>query len=157
MNLKSRIVPLALTAVVLFCLILGVMLIGLGKFVTVDEPAWILHASNFYLALSRRQFEKTAIDYGYGVSTLLILTLAFLFYFPGYRGIANYTDKYWRMEELFLKYHKLPLTLLVIGRFISIFVISGLLVVLFLLLELLVGLVTALVAILMIVWGTRAC
>ena len=150
MYLRNNTARLALISLGIFTSFVLLRLIGLGKFVTVDEPAWTLLASNFYLALSWRQFEKTAIDYGYGVITLWILTLAFLSYFPAYRVLGKFTDKYWQVDELLHKYHKLPLTLLVRGRLISILVIAGMLVVSFLLLDLLAGLFTALVVVLTI-------
>ena len=145
MRLHNKLPRTALIVTGLLLLILLPRLIGLGKFVTVDEPAWTLHASNFYLALSRGQFEKTGIEYGYGVLTMLILTLAFLSYFPGYRLVGRFTDKYWQVDELLHKYHKLPLTLLLRGRVISILATVALLIASFLLLDLLLGLLTALV------------
>ena len=140
---QNKTLRLTLISLALMVFIIAILSVGLGKFVTVDEPAWTLFASNFYLALSRGQFEKTAIDYG--VTTLWILTLAFLSYFPEYRALGMYTEKYWRVDELLRQYHKSPLALLLRGRLISILATAALIIVSFLLLNLLSGLLTALV------------
>jgi len=148
---RKQTLRLLIISSAIFILVLLTRLIGLGKFVTVDEPAWLLFSSNFFLALSKGQFEKTIYDYHPAVTTMWILTLAFLSYFPGYRLVARFTDKYWALDELFQEYHKLPLKVLLHGRVISIVAISGLVVAAFLLLNALAGmgvalLVTALLA-----------
>jgi 4-amino-4-deoxy-L-arabinose transferase-like glycosyltransferase len=150
MDHPRQVTRLAFISLGIFLFFILTRVIGLGKFVAVDEPAWFLFASNFFVALSKGQFENTVYDYHPAVTTLWILTLAFLSYFPGYRLVGKLTDKYWQVDALFQKYHKLPLRVLLHGRVISILALGGLLVVSFLLLNLLVGLGSALIVLGMI-------
>ena len=136
----------------LFALFIVTRGIGLGKFVTIDEPAWFLFASNFFLALARGDLAHTSYDYHPAVTTLWVLTAAYLLYFRGYRALAkDYTEKYSKVEEIFSKYHKSPLSLLVIGRWISIIAIAVLVTLAYFFLDILLGSLSALVVSLLVI------
>jgi 4-amino-4-deoxy-L-arabinose transferase-like glycosyltransferase len=96
------------------------------------------------VALSKGQFENTVYEYHPAVTTLWILTLAFLSYFPGYRLVGKLTEKYWQVDDLFRNNEKMPLRLLLHGRILSILATGALWVISFLLLNLMVGLGAAL-------------
>jgi hypothetical protein len=151
MDHPRQVPRLALISLAIFGFFVLTRLIGLGKFVTVDEPAWLLFSSNFFMALSLSQFEKTVYDYHPAVTTMWVLSLALVSYFFGYRVVGRITDKYWQVDAILRKYQKPPLQLLIRGRVISILSIGVLLVIAFLLLNLLVGLGSALMIVGMIV------
>ena len=62
---------------------------GLASFVTLDEPFWLSVGGNYYYAISHREFQNTAYEYHPAVTTMTIVTAAFLVYFPDYRGYGQ--------------------------------------------------------------------
>jgi hypothetical protein len=151
MEQRKRYTRWAILSAGLLVLILLPRCIGISKFVTVDEPAWLLFSANFFRALYRGEFAKTVYDYHPAVTTMWLFTAGFLSYFPGYLRVAQkYYEKYWEFDQLLQKYHKLPLTILVRGRLISILGIAGLLLLSFGLIDALAGMLTALAVILVI-------
>ena len=106
--------------------------IGLDRFVTVDEPAWLIYSSNFYYALGQNDLSKTVYEYHPAVTTMWIITAGFLWYFPDYRGLGQgYIDKYRKFDQIFATYDKRPLELLKRSRLISVMINSFLLLVIF--------------------------
>jgi|GEM_PF-1566635 len=53
----------ALTIIYLLALILPPRVLGADKFVTYDEPWWVISGSNYYYALTHRDFANTIYDY----------------------------------------------------------------------------------------------
>ena len=83
---RTRNTASLLILLVILLLVALPRLVGLGKFVTIDEPTWLKYSSNFYYALGQRQFERTVYDYHPAVTTMWTVTGALLSYFPEYRG-----------------------------------------------------------------------
>lgn len=111
------------------------LLVGLGKFTSIDEPFWLQESSNFYYALGQRQFENTVYGYHPAVTTMWIITLGLLAYFPEYRRLGQGYLKPGKFD-LFLPAHgKDPLQLLIVSRTIQVVVIILLLLMVFLLLR----------------------
>jgi hypothetical protein len=54
---------------ILFALIIPSHVIGIDRVVTIDEPWWVISGSNFYYALTHRDFENTIYDYHPAVTT----------------------------------------------------------------------------------------
>ena len=136
---------------VIILLITAPRLVGLGQFVTLDEPNWLKFSSNFYYALGQHQFERTVYDYHPAVTTMWMVTGALLSYFPEYRGQGQgYFVKDWQFNEFLASFGRMPLELLVRSRLISVLAITLLLVATFLLGRVLIGTEAALVATLLI-------
>ncbi|MFM8424104.1 MAG: hypothetical protein ACKOBL_02910, partial [Chloroflexota bacterium] len=57
---------------------------SIGSFVTLDEPSWLSQGANFYYALGQREFENTVYEYQPAVTTMEIISLGMLLYFPEY-------------------------------------------------------------------------
>jgi 4-amino-4-deoxy-L-arabinose transferase-like glycosyltransferase len=130
--MKSRLVQ------IIFILILGALLviprvIAIDRFATVDEPYWLTAGSDFYFALGQRAFANTVYDYHPAVTTMWIIALGMLIYFPQYRGFGQgYFDVYKDSLERFLLAHNhTPLGLLTVSRLVQTVVIVFLLFVLF--------------------------
>jgi len=144
----------AFAIIILFVLISAILLpriIELDRFVTVDEPAWLIFSSNFYYALGQRDFEKTVYDYHPGVTTMWIVTAGILTYFPQFRGQGQgYIEKYRDYDQVFAAFDKYPLELLKKSRLISILTISMLLIISYGLLRRLHGEAIAFVAIFLV-------
>src|SRR5512145_2358376 len=106
--------------------------IALDSFGTLDEPYWLSMGANFYYALGQREFQNTVYEYQPAVTTMWIVTLAMLYYFPQYRGLGQGYLEYEKgmLDPFLLEQGKSPLTLLYNARLIQVLVI----VVLFLLL-----------------------
>jgi hypothetical protein len=116
-------------------------LVGIGRFATIDEPYWLTAGSDFYYALGQRAFANTVYDYHPAVTTMWVVAVAMLAYFPQYRGLGQgYFDVYKDSLERFLLSHgHTPLGLLTMGRVIQTVTIVFLLLVLFWLLRRLLG------------------
>ncbi len=137
--------------IALVLLVSSLRFVGLAKFVTVDEPAWLIKSANFYYALGQRDFEKTVYDYKPAVTTTWITTAAFLSYFPGYRGQGQgYFTKNWEFNDFLSSFDKQPLELLRRSRLISLSINTFLLFFSFLLFRKLLGKSFAFIPILLI-------
>jgi 4-amino-4-deoxy-L-arabinose transferase-like glycosyltransferase len=130
--MKSRL------AQIIFLIIFGALLviprvISIDRFATVDEPYWLTAGSDFYFALGQRAFANTVYDYHPAVTTMWIIALGMLIYFPQYRGFGQgYFDVYKDSLERFLLAHgHTPLGLLTVSRVIQSVVIVFLLLVTF--------------------------
>lgn len=110
---------------------------GIGSFVTLDEPAWLSQGANFYYALGQREFENTVYEYQPAVTTMEIVSLAMLLYFPEYRGYGQgYLDyEKGRLDPFMIEKGYDPLVLLIFSRVIQVFVLLVLFLVLYYLLQ----------------------
>ena len=100
-------------------------LAGIGSFVTLDEPSWLSQGANFYYALGQREFENTVYEYQPAVTTMSIISLGMLLYFPEYRGFGQgYLDyEKGRLDPFMVEHGKDPLILLIYSRVIQVFVL----------------------------------
>src|SRR5512143_3877911 len=88
-------------------------LVGLGRFTSVDEPFWLRQGANFYYALGQREFQNTIYEYHPAVTTMWIIAMGMLIYFPQYRALGQGYLKPGKFD-LFLPAHgKDPLELLI--------------------------------------------
>ena len=78
-----------LFVLLLLVLIVPVRVAGIDKFATLDEPWWVISGSNYYYALTHRDFANTIYDYHPAVTTTWVVTAGMLSYFPDYRGIGQ--------------------------------------------------------------------
>ena len=106
-----------------------VHIIGLDKFVTFDEPWWVISGSNYYYALTHGDFENTIYDYHPAVTTTWVVTAGMLSYFPEYRGIGH--DEYFdvrkpKFEEFMRSQGKEALDLIRNSRLIQSVLLIGL-------------------------------
>ena len=110
---------------------------SIGSFVTLDEPSWLSQGANFYYALGQREFENTVYEYQPAVTTMEIISLGMLLYFPEYRGYGQgYLDyEKGRLDPFMYEHGKDPLMLLIYSRVIQIFVLLALFLVLYFLLQ----------------------
>jgi len=105
--------------------VLGVALIlwlprgvGLDRYATADENAWLTRSANFYRAVAHGDWADTFQRHHPGVTLTWAGTLGFLTTYPEYSAEAN-RDFGWLAEELtpFLRDHgQEPVTLLAAGR-----------------------------------------
>lgn len=139
------------TILILISAILLPRTIGLDRFVTVDEPIWLIGTANFYYALGQRDFVNTFVANHPAVPTMWIITAGFLMYFPEYRGLGQgYVWKYRDYDQIFAKFNKRPLELLKISRLIYVIINTLLLLVAFWLIRYLYGNIIAWVATLLV-------
>jgi 4-amino-4-deoxy-L-arabinose transferase-like glycosyltransferase len=138
--MKSRL------AQVIFIIVLGALLviprvIAIDRFATVDEPYWLTAGSDFYYALGQRAFANTVYDYHPAVTTMWIITIGMLIYFPQYRGFGQgYFDVYKdTLERFLLSHNHTPLGLLTVSRLVQTVIIVFLLFVIFWFLRRLLG------------------
>lgn len=78
-----------LFALLLLALTLPSRLINIDSAVNIDEPWWVISSSNFYYAVTHRDFEDTYFEYHPGVTNMWIISTAMHFYFPEYRGFGQ--------------------------------------------------------------------
>jgi hypothetical protein len=78
-----------LLAVLLVALIVPARIAGIDKFATIDEPWWVISGSNYYYALTHRDFANTIYDYHPAVTTTWVVTAGMISYFPKYRGLSQ--------------------------------------------------------------------
>lgn len=127
---------------ILFYILLTVSLFlpraaALDSFATLDEPYWLSMGSDFYYALGQREFENTVYEYQPAVTTMWIVTLAMLYYFPQYRGLGQGYLEYEKglLDPFLLEQGKSPLALFHDARLIQVLLIVGLFLVLYYLLQ----------------------
>ena len=75
--------------VLLLILITPSRLIDADRPTTVDEPWWVISGSNYYYALTNRDFANTLYDYHPAVTTTWMVTTGMVVYFPEYRGFGQ--------------------------------------------------------------------
>jgi len=110
-----------LQAFLLLVLIVPAHIIGIDKFITFDEPWWVISGSNYYYALTHGDFENTIYDYHPAVTTTWVVTAGMLSYFPEYRGLGQgYFDVRKPQFENFMREHgKEAIDLVRISRLIQ--------------------------------------
>ena len=128
-------------ALLLLVLTLPSRLINIDRAVNIDEPWWVISSSNFYYAVTHREFENTYFEYHPGVTNMWIISTAMHFYFPEYRGLGQgFFDQRKPFFEEFLRENgKETLDLVRYSRYIQAGVLAILAIIAFLLLSLLVG------------------
>lgn len=98
--------------------------------VTVDEPWWLISGSNYYYALTHRDFGNTLYDYHPAVTTTWMVASGMVTYFPEYRGFGQgYFDvRKPKFEEFLRENSKDALDLLRYSRWtqsVVIFIFAG--------------------------------
>lgn len=111
--------------IVLIILFLAPRVPKINSFVTLDEPSWLSQGANFYYALGQREFENTVYEYQPAVTTMWIIALGMLAYFPEYRGFGQgYLDyEKGRLDPFMYEHGYDPLVLLTYARLIQVLVI----------------------------------
>jgi hypothetical protein len=128
-------------ASLLLILTLAPRLSSLDSFVTLDEPFWLSVGANYYYALGQRELENTVYEYHPAVTTMSLITAAFLVDFPDYRGQGQgYFDVDKEKFDPFLIAHGHdPMRLLYLARLFQVTVIVLFALVIFQLLSVLIG------------------
>lgn len=128
-------------AILLLALTLPSRLINIDRAINIDEPFWVISSSNFYYAVTHRDFENTYFEYHPGVTNMWIISSALHFYFPEYRGYGQgfFDTRKPKFEEFMRNHDKEAIDLVRISRYIQSGVLAVLAVLAFLLLSLLVG------------------
>ena len=126
-------------------------LVGIDKFTTGDEPAWLIFSHNYLHAIDIGEFEQTAYEYHPAVTTLWSITAGILSYFPGYIHIKHgYIEKFWELDDIYAAYKKSLAIVLYRSRMINVAIVCTALLLAFFLLRKLLETRTALVAILLV-------
>jgi len=110
---------------------------ALDSFSTLDEPYWLSMGANFYYAIGQREFQNTVYEYQPAVTTMWIVTLAMLIYFPEYRGLGQGYLEFEKgaLDPFMLAHGKDPLVLLRDARLIQVLLIAALFLLLYFLLQ----------------------
>ncbi len=113
-------------AVLLLLITLLPRLVSLNSFVTTDEPFWLSVGANYYYAIGQRELENTVYEYHPAVTTMSLVTAAFLVDFPEYRGLSQgYFDVDKEKFDPFLIEHGHdPLYLLYLSRLFQVALIA---------------------------------
>jgi hypothetical protein len=74
-----------LLMLLLLALLVPARVADVDQFATIDEPWWVISGSNFYYALTHREFANTSYDYHPAVTTMWVVTAGMVSYFPEYR------------------------------------------------------------------------
>lgn len=130
----------AILTALLLALVILPRLASLRAFATLDEPFWLSVGANFYYALGQREFERTVYEYHPAVTTMWIVAVAMLAYFPEYRGLGQGyfdVDKN-KFDPFLLEHGRPPLNLLYDSRLIQLAIIVVLALIVFYLLSILI-------------------
>ena len=136
MNLRKTFLVLLLLA-----LTIAPRLSALDSFVTIDEPFWLSVGANYYYALGQRELENTVYEYHPAVTTMSVITAAFLVDFPDYRGLGQGyfdVDKE-KFDPFIVANGHDPMVLLVISRLFQVAIIILFVLIIFYLLSVLFG------------------
>lgn len=141
-----------LVVVVVILLITLPRLIGLDKFVTVDEPSWVGYGANFYYSLGQKEINEIQVNYTPGITTMILGALSIHILFPEYRGFGQ--DYLWKddlgVADILLSHGQQPMGVLVGARVFMIITISIVLVAIFFYTRRLIGGTPALLSVLLI-------
>ncbi|MGE5251584.1 MAG: glycosyltransferase family 39 protein [Bacteroidota bacterium] len=145
----TRPVSFWIWALILLALIAPPHLAGIDRFATIDEPWWVISGSNFYYALTHRDFAHTIYDYHPAVTTTWVVTAGMLTVFPEYRGFGQgYFDvRKPNFDNFLMEHGQRTLDLLRNSRLIQSLLLIGLAVLLFYLLQRLMPRAAALAAV----------
>ncbi|HNE03508.1 MAG TPA: glycosyltransferase family 39 protein [Anaerolineales bacterium] len=115
--------------------------INIDRAVNIDEPWWVISSSNFYYAVTHRDFKDTYFEYHPGVTNMWVISTAMHMYFPEYRGYGQgFFDQRKPFFEEFLREHgKETLDLVRNARYIQAVILTLLALIAFFLLSFLVG------------------
>jgi 4-amino-4-deoxy-L-arabinose transferase-like glycosyltransferase len=91
-------------------------LVGLGRFVTADEPTWGKLSANFYYALSTGDVSATYQIAHPGVTMLWVGALAYQVKFPEYRHVGQVQIGDTKLFQIFQKHGPPPIELLATAR-----------------------------------------
>jgi 4-amino-4-deoxy-L-arabinose transferase-like glycosyltransferase len=112
-----------LNAIALFLLILALAvprLTALERYVTIDEPTWLMNSANFYQALWTGNWKNTYQLEHPGVTITWAGTLGFLWKFPGYvKLVDGQLNKENKFREFLTSKGHAALDLLVAGRVVT--------------------------------------
>jgi 4-amino-4-deoxy-L-arabinose transferase-like glycosyltransferase len=140
-----------LVFILLAVALLAPRLVGIDKFTTGDEPAWLIFSHNFLHAIDIGEFERTAYEYHPAITTMWTITAGILSYFPGYIRIQHrYIEKFWELDNIYANFKKSLSIVLYRSRMINVAVVCTALLLAFFLLRKLLDTRTALVAILLV-------
>ena len=144
---KSR--QFIILLVLLLVLIVPSHVIQVERAVTVDEPWWLISGSNYYYALTHKDFANTIYDYHPAVTTTWVVTAGMLTYFPEYRGGGQgYFDvRKPHFEEFLRENGKESVELMRISRLIQAGLLITLAILCFYLLQLILDQLSAFLAI----------
>ncbi|NWF65115.1 MAG: glycosyltransferase family 39 protein [Chloroflexi bacterium] len=128
-------------ALLLLALTLPSRLTRIEAAVNIDEPWWVISSSNFYYAVTHRDFANTYFEYHPGVTNMWIISTAMHFYFPQYRGFGQgFFDQRKPFYEEFLRENgRETLELVRYARIIQAGVLAVFAIIAFLFLSLVVG------------------
>ncbi|MCK6583638.1 MAG: glycosyltransferase family 39 protein [Anaerolineales bacterium] len=128
-------------ALLLLALTLPSRLTRIDAAVNIDEPWWVISSSNFYYAVTHRDFQDTYFEYHPGVTNMWVISTAMLAYFPEYRGFGQgFFDQRKPFYEEFLRENgKETIDLVRYARYIQVGVLAIFAIIAFLLLSLIVG------------------
>lgn len=128
-------------ALLLILVVLAPRLSKLNSFVTIDEPFWLSVGANYYYALGQREFQNTSYEYHPAVTTMWLVTGAFLIDFPEFRGFGQgYFDVDKEKFDPFIIAHGHdPMRLLYLARLLQVAAIAVVALLIFYLLALLIG------------------
>lgn len=128
-------------ALLLLALTLPSRLIDIDRAVNIDEPWWVISSSNFYYAVTHRDFQDTYFEYHPGVTNMWVISTAMHLYFPEYRGFGQgYFDQRKPFFEEFLRENgKETLDLVRLSRYIQTGILALFALIAFSLLSLLVN------------------
>jgi hypothetical protein len=108
----------------LFLLLLALLLpraLELSRYVTVDEPTWLIRSANFYQALAAGDWKDTFQREHPGVTIMWAGTFGFLLRFPDYARLVDSQLVNPEALDTFLgQYHHTSLGVLVAGRLVAI-------------------------------------
>ena len=140
---------------VVFVVILFIVLprlIGLNKFVTVDEPSWVGYSANYYYALSHLRIDELYKNYAPGVTTMMFGAASIHLLFPEYRGLGQ--GYLWRddlgVAEIMVSHGQQPMEILVVARIFMILGITITLTLIFFYSRRLLGITPAILSVLLI-------
>ena len=127
--------------IALIIALLAPRLPALDSFSTLDEPYWLSMGANFYYALGQREFQNTVYEYQPAVTTMWVVALAMLFYYPEYRGLGQGYLEFEKgaLDPFLLEHGKDPLVLLRDARLIQILLIAVLFLLIYFLLQRLIS------------------
>jgi Dolichyl-phosphate-mannose-protein mannosyltransferase len=96
-------------------------LLELSRYVTVDEPLWLIRSANFYQALAAGDWKDTFQREHPGVTMMWAGTIGFLLRFPDYARLADFQVVNPEALDEFLGQHQhTSLGLLVAGRLVAV-------------------------------------
>ncbi|KAA3644636.1 MAG: hypothetical protein DWQ07_14570 [Chloroflexi bacterium] len=112
----------------------------LDRYVTIDEPAWLVYAGNFYYALGQRDWPGTYQREHPAVTLSWIGAAGFLAEFPDYRGLGQGQFDSFKKASLFYRDNGVPpIDLIATSRLMLVIVNSLVLTLTFWVLKRLVG------------------